>query len=215
MLTITFTGVTIIGYLLGHFFFWNYDTRTVFQRNVDYYREKLSTNPEDFDTKIELAWVSYLSGEGAQVEKEIAQIVKENPEELRVLLLYGFILAEQGRYQEAIKPLAKGHRGKPNINPPLANYYLGLSYMATGQTEQGVRHLEQATLLDPASALYYYQLGLAYKNMGRYQEAQKSLIQALTFGPYPEGQKALEEVEKQLQLSQGSVPGTGEGGEGR
>ncbi|MEW5974974.1 MAG: tetratricopeptide repeat protein [Acidobacteriota bacterium] len=52
---------------------------------------------------------------------------------------------------------------------------LGQTLMADGQTDSALAQLKKAVALDPEHATALYQLGLAYRKLGKLQEAQQSL----------------------------------------
>ena len=48
-----------------------------------------------------------------------------------------------------------------------------------GRSEKALEHLERAVRLDPLSGIAHYQLGLAYRALGRTEEAERELAVGL------------------------------------
>jgi Flp pilus assembly protein TadD len=61
---------------------------------------------------------------------------------------------------------------------------LGLSLFADGESDEGIRHLEQAVILAPRSAMAREALGVSLDQMGRHDEAEVQLEEALKLEPH-------------------------------
>jgi protein O-GlcNAc transferase len=61
------------------------------------------------------------------------------------------------------------------LKPPFpdTSYYLGFAYLKQGQLTLATKYLEEALKLNAEDARVAYQLGLAYRQQGRTEEAQK------------------------------------------
>jgi tetratricopeptide (TPR) repeat protein len=75
----------------------------------------------------------------------------------------GSLLLEQGRIQDAIKPLETAVVLTPSN--AYCHMRLGAAYFRIGKMEQAQQQLERATQLDPENAAAHYQLGRVYKVM--------------------------------------------------
>ncbi|HEY1575704.1 MAG TPA: tetratricopeptide repeat protein [Terracidiphilus sp.] len=73
----------------------------------------------------------------------------------------GSLLLEQGRIQDAIKPLETAVVLAPGN--AYCHMRLGTMYFRAGKMEQAQQQLEKATQLDPENAPAHYQLGRIYK----------------------------------------------------
>jgi len=56
-----------------------------------------------------------------------------------------------------------------------AHYQLGKALLDKGETQGAIQHLETATQLQPTQSYGYYQLSLAYRRVGRVEDADKAL----------------------------------------
>lgn len=83
----------------------------------------------------------------------------------------GGFLVDQGRMEEAIKPL----RAAEHINPDNASCHekLGRALIATHQNAEGVAELERAIRLDPKDPKTHYELGRALRQAGQAERAQQ------------------------------------------
>jgi Flp pilus assembly protein TadD len=57
-----------------------------------------------------------------------------------------------------------------------AHYALGISLLQTGQAQDAVNELQAATALEPRMRQAYYQLGRAYRMLGRTAEADAASV---------------------------------------
>lgn len=73
----------------------------------------------------------------------------------------GSLLLQQGRGQEAIKPLETAVLLAPEN--AYCRMRLGAAYVQAGKMDQAQQELEKATQLDPENAAAHYQLGRVYK----------------------------------------------------
>ena len=60
---------------------------------------------------------------------------------------------------------------------------IGNSYVNTLRSREAVPYYEKAIAIAPGQAVYYYNLGLAHKESGQWEEAEKALQQATTLEP--------------------------------
>ncbi|HJQ23582.1 MAG TPA: tetratricopeptide repeat protein [Blastocatellia bacterium] len=100
-----------------------------------------------------------------------------------------------------------------------ASYYLGVIYVIERKWEQAIPQLEQATRLQPRNPDPYFNLGGAYQELGKYEQAIEALKKSIEFNPsldhndyqvtaahYRLGQSLLKagrtaEAEKELQVA--------------
>ena len=95
----------------------------------------------------------------------------------------GFAYADQGQMEEAIEEYNLAIEIQPNYT--LAYNNLGIAYKALGRTEDSLMAYNKAISLQPASvkphykAKPHYNLGIAYKDLEQYDEAEKEFRAAL------------------------------------
>ena len=84
-----------------------------------------------------------------------------------------YIRLQQHQTEEAVRLLNDVLAQKPSYGD--AHYQLGKALLDQGDASGAIQHLEAATRLQPAQSYGYYQLSLAYRRVGRVEEAEKAL----------------------------------------
>ena len=62
-----------------------------------------------------------------------------------------------------------------NPNYPEAQYQLGKVLLDQDKVDEATKHLETSARLDPDNAIVHYQLQLAYRRLGRKEDAAREL----------------------------------------
>lgn len=91
-------------------------------------------------------------------------------------------LLQQQRYDEAISQLMELTAEAPEITAPFID--LGIAYGRTGQLERAAEALETASLLSPGHPIAHNELGIIYRQAGRFADARTEYEKALAV--YPE-----------------------------
>lgn len=123
-----------------------------------------------------LGKAQYHLGQYELALKSILRATADDPTILEAYGLLGYILIEQGRYEDSLSPLQTHLAYNPND-------WLGWSYMGQAQYYSGDFGLAEETLsqslnLNPADKTAYYLRGLIRLEQGRYEEALNDLIEA-------------------------------------
>ena len=115
-------------------------------------------------------------GQSARAESEVLLALQAGPRNAAAHGLYAMLLAEQGRFEQAIVGFERSLALDPTS--PFALYNLGTLYLDKGDYLRAARHLERAVELradHPGSfnnlAKAYYQLGLPELAGAAYEEA--------------------------------------------
>ena len=95
----------------------------------------------------------------------------------------GFVLAQQGQYDEAIVHYNEAIAQAGGDNAARAYVYRGIAYLNLGDQEQALQDYDTAIEQDPGYALAYANKGNALRQMGRYDEALEALNQAIDLDP--------------------------------
>jgi len=95
----------------------------------------------------ELAWVQSEAGIGdPQQAVDFAwRALEMAPDNADYLDTYGWALYKAGRYQEALEPLRKAYRKKPDMY--CIHYHLGAVYLALARRAEAYEHLKQQVAL--------------------------------------------------------------------
>lgn len=90
-------------------------------------------------------------------------------------------LLQQERYDEAITELMELTAEAPEITAPFID--LGIAYGRTGQLERAAEALETASLLSPGHPIAHNELGIIYRQFGRFADARTQYEKALAVYP--------------------------------
>ncbi len=86
-------------------------------------------------------------------------------------------LMQEGRYADAIVPLEKLTRSYSDASGPYTN--LGIAHANLGNSTAAIEALERAVKTNPANAVAQNQLGMLYREAGRFDDAQTAYKAAL------------------------------------
>lgn len=141
-----------------------------------------------------------------EAEKCYDEVLKRTPNNHVALNNYAYLLAEANtRLDEAEAMANRALAAEPNS--PIYLDTLGWIYYRQGRYQQAVQLLEQAVQDAPREPELRYHLGMAYWRRGRLPEARVELRKAANLWRiqrgtrYEEALKALEQVEKGIQVS--------------
>ena len=117
------------------------------------------------------------------VRKGIASLIEREAQggslaEARNFL--GVILLQREQHEEAFEVLRESAVDPLNRAPHNAWGNLGLGYLQTGRPSDAVEPLEEAVRAQPRFCVGFHYLGRAYYELGRYEDAERALVQAVT-----------------------------------
>jgi protein O-GlcNAc transferase len=121
------------------------------------------------------------SGNLEHAAKYTKEGLAKKPKEFSLLNVYGVILKQQGRYEEAIEYLNKAAKLNPKSVLPPVN--LGNTYMLVDKPRMAAKYFLQATKLEPKNREHYRLLATAHNTIGEYDKALSILRQALSCSP--------------------------------
>jgi tetratricopeptide (TPR) repeat protein len=106
---------------------------------------------------------------------------KTAPENTDVIFLMARVSMTQNYYEDAIPLLESGLK----IAPQRADLHaaLGESYFMSGKTEKAIEEFKNLIALDPSARSYAF-MGLAYRHLGRFDEATKYFKEGLKKDPH-------------------------------
>ena len=116
-------------------------------------------------------------GEPDAARRQLEEAVARDPELLPALERLGHLLLEQGELDAARSRFER----LVELAPTRAAGHLGLGEvdLQRGEPGEAVGVLETAAELEPGSTVAHYQLGLAYRALGRAEEAERELALGL------------------------------------
>ncbi|MFN2530954.1 MAG: tetratricopeptide repeat protein [Pyrinomonadaceae bacterium] len=135
------------------------------------FRKAVALRTGDPQARFFLATALELSGNDDAALVTYKDLITQQPEYAQGHLGAGVLLAKKGRgsFNEAIAELMRAL----SINPKLyeARIALGRVLLSSGKVAEAVEHFRLATEIAPNNPEPHYQLSLAYRRLGRKQEA--------------------------------------------
>ncbi len=135
------------------------------------FRAAVALRPEDARALFFLATSLEQSGDDAGALAAYRELATRQPQAAEGHLGLGVILVKRGgaESEEGLKELSRALE----INPDLyeARVALGRALVARGRAAEAVEHLRRAAQLAPGNPEPHYQLSIAYRRLGRKEEA--------------------------------------------
>ena len=154
---------------------------------------------ENIQVSIQEAYQNAVSlmedGNFSLAEQQLAEILKEEPNDPNFLRLSGVSSIEQGNPQAALIPLSRVIK----IAPDFAKAYedIATAYFLMGDLEQSEKYLKKSLELDPKVFTAWKSLGDILFDQGKKEEANKAYKEALkTDSRYEEMTKAMALISK-------------------
>lgn len=162
----------------------------IVSREITRVEELVEQDPEDPNTRVELALLYYDAGLHEQALDQLGTALELDESHHGALTALGDVYIGLERYQEATEPYMKMvelFKDSPfrHISKQLQGVYyqLGVAYSELGRHEEAARSLEEAISIDWTDADTWYLLGETYKQLGQCEEAIESFAQAVRFIP--------------------------------
>jgi tetratricopeptide (TPR) repeat protein len=109
------------------------------------------------------------------------ETLKSNPDSSLAHINIGLIMAEQGKYREALRHCDRAIE----INPGRASFYSnrGIAHAGLGDFKQAITDYDRAIEIDPKQASFYSNQGIVYTKLGDYEHAIADFDRALAADP--------------------------------
>jgi tetratricopeptide (TPR) repeat protein len=117
----------------------------------------------------------------ARAHEFIELALQQNPKHQRAWTVSGFMNAEKGRLDAAIRDFERAVA----LNPGDANtvFNLGFTLQRTGKHAEALEHFQRATQVDPYLDRAWYGMGLCLSKLERYEEAAEKFAEAARLQP--------------------------------
>lgn len=116
-----------------------------------------------------------------QAEQEYRLVLKFDPQSVRGINGLGYLLAQRGRFDEAVayfEQAAGLNPGNPNVH-----FDLGFVREKLGRIGPAIEAFQEAVRLNPKLDRAWYGLGLCHASLGQHLEATQALQQAAELQP--------------------------------
>ena len=156
-------------------------------RGHDYAKAEFALNralklkPDSAETLYLLAQVYSEQNRPVDALELLTRAHKTAPENTDVFFLMARVSMTQNYYEDAIPLLESGLK----IAPQRADLHaaLGESYFMSGKTEKAIEEFKNLIALDPSARSFAF-MGLAYRHLGRFDEATKYFNEGLKTDPH-------------------------------
>jgi tetratricopeptide (TPR) repeat protein len=145
------------------------------------YKKALSLSPNDAGLKLRVGVASFLAGDFAGAEKNLAEVVEKQPASPEGNFYYGETFRVQKRTAEAVGFLKKAC--ELSRDNSLYHLRLGMALDEIRETEQAKKELETAIQLDSKNAEAYIEIGRIKLRRGAVRDAVANLEKGLTLDP--------------------------------
>jgi TolB-like protein len=115
-----------------------------------------------------------------EAENEYKRAIELNPNYATAHYHYSYLLAELGRFEEAISEATEALSRDPMSG--LLNAGLAFVLLLARKLDQSIEQAHTALEVDPNMTLSYWTLGTAYEQQGRYQEAVETYEKGIALG---------------------------------
>jgi tetratricopeptide (TPR) repeat protein len=147
--------------------------RTVYEAARNDFRGK----PAELEAKVKLAAMDLSAGKREEAEKQLADVLKENPRASDALLLRGKIALQRGNAKDAIQDFRSVLKDQPELADVHA--LLGQAYMATADKALAKESLEKAVALNPRLSEAQMALAALDSSSGHVKDA-RSRVEGLS-----------------------------------
>lgn len=140
----------------------------------------LKLKPDSVETLSLLAQDYFDQGKPLDALELLIRAHKLAPENTDVIFLMARVSMTQNYFEDAIPLLESGVKIAPQR--PDLHAALGESYFMGGKTEKAIEQFQKLIELDPTARSYAF-MGLAYRHLGRFDEARKYFEEGLNRDP--------------------------------
>jgi len=139
------------------------------------FKNEQRSSPSDKQISVLLGLLN--AKEMIKAEQFCSQLLHVHPHSLVLLNIYGAVLKEQGRLQEAVESFDKAIQLKPDYVE--AYYNRGVLFQELGKLEKAKQSYDQAIQLKHDYTEAYNNCGVALQDLGQFREAMSYFDQAI------------------------------------
>jgi tetratricopeptide (TPR) repeat protein len=164
-----------------------YNLGRTYLRSRDYAKSDVTLNralklkPDSADTLYLLGQVYADQTKAVDALDVLVRAHKLAPDNVDVIFLLAQVSMTQNYFEDSIPLLESGLKLAPQRSDLHAA--LGESYFMAGKADKSIEEFRSLVALDPSARSYAF-LGLAYRKLGRFDEAQKYFLEGLKLDPH-------------------------------
>ena len=144
---------------------------------VEEYKDK----PVGLEGKVKLAEMDFVEGKQTDAERQVQEVLKENPRSSEGLMLTGRMALARRNGKDAVQAFRTVLHDQPEL--ATVHYLLGQAYQLTGDTNLAKDSFERAVALYPDQVDAKRSLAVLESKVGRYQQARARLDDLLKQRP--------------------------------
>lgn len=161
-----------------HIDYRNVSVHEGFERAKEYARKALELDESLAEAHASLAWSLFIyDWDWEAAAAEFRRSIQLDPQYATAHQWYGFLLASQGRFDEALIEAHSAQEGDPGSVSIRRS--LGYTYFYARRFERAKYHLSRAIAMNPDAEESYRVLGLIHTFAGEHDEAERVLREAL------------------------------------
>jgi tetratricopeptide (TPR) repeat protein len=147
------------------------------------FQKSVQLNPDNQEARYALGHVYALQGKLSLAEEQFRAAIKVDESYSEAYTYLGQVLANQDRWDEAIKSYRQALANPLYPTPDLARFHLGRALAHQGDLQGSMEALEDAVSASPPSvppAMTYLELGRVYYKLGYATRAREILTKVAT-----------------------------------
>lgn len=143
--------------------------------------EEFKQKPVGLEAKVKLAEMDFLAGRHMDAERQVQEVLQENPRSSDGLILSGRMALARRDGKDAVQAFRTVLHDQPEL--ATVQYLLGQAYQLTGETSLAKESFERAVALYPDQVDAKRSLAALESKSGRYQQARARLDDLLKQRP--------------------------------
>ncbi|MBS0182889.1 MAG: tetratricopeptide repeat protein [Nitrospira sp.] len=143
--------------------------------------EEYKGKPIELEAKVKLAEMDLLAGKQADAERQVEEVLKQNPRSADGLILSGRMALTRRNGKDAVQAFRIVLHDQPDM--AMGHYLLGQAYQLTGELNLAKESFEQAVVLYPDQVEAKRSLAVLDSKSGRYEQARARLDNLLKQRP--------------------------------
>lgn len=143
--------------------------------------KEYNDKPVGLEAKVKLAEMYFTEGKPADADRQVQEVLKENPRSSEGLILTGRMALARRNGKDAVQAFRTVLHDQPEL--ATIHYLLGQAYQLTGDTNLAKESFERAVALYPDQVEAKRSLAVLESKIGRYQQARARLDDLLKQRP--------------------------------
>lgn len=144
--------------------------------------EEHEDKPVGLEAKVKLAEMDFLEGKPVDADRQVQEVLKENPRSTEGLVLVGRMALTRRNGKDAVQAFRTVLHDQPELGT--VHYLLGQAYQLTGDINLAKDSFERAVALYPDQADANRSLALLESRSGRHRQARARLEELLKQRPH-------------------------------